>query len=89
MLRGSVLARMRMGNTIGISKRFYSVQSIAYNDVTLDNGIRVAAESKAGQTAAISVVMNTGSGHETEVNNGVAHFLEHLAFKVSYGFKGM
>jgi len=43
--------------------------------------MQVATESKKGQTAAISVVVNTGSGHENQTNNGIAHFLEHLAFK--------
>jgi len=53
-------------------------------ETTLQNGIRVASEAKAGQTAAISVIVNTGSGHETEKNNGIAHFLEHLAFKGTF-----
>ena len=48
----------------------------------LESGVRVITEAKSGQTAAISVVVNTGSGHENERNNGIAHFLEHLAFKV-------
>ena|SRR3990167_10946988 len=53
---------------------------------TLPNGIRVVTESKPRQTAAIGVFVNTGSAHETEKNNGVAHFLEHLAFKVIITF---
>ena len=47
------------------------------------NGMRVATETMYGETATIGVFVNTGSSFESSGNNGVAHFLEHLAFKVS------
>ena len=47
----------------------------------LTNGIRVASESGFGETATVGVWIDAGSRDETAKNNGVAHFLEHMAFK--------
>jgi len=47
----------------------------------LDNGFRVVTEPRVGETAAVGVFIGAGSRHETEANNGVAHFLEHMYFK--------
>jgi processing peptidase subunit beta len=49
----------------------------------LDNGIRVATEDSGAPTATVGLWIDTGSRYETAANNGVAHFLEHMAFKVS------
>lgn len=49
---------------------------------TLPNGLRVATESNlSSQTATVGVWIDAGSRFETEENNGVAHFLEHMIFK--------
>eukprot|EP00695_Tsukubamonas_globosa_P003380 TRINITY_DN600_c0_g1_i1.p1 TRINITY_DN600_c0_g1~~TRINITY_DN600_c0_g1_i1.p1 ORF type:complete len:470 (-),score=265.00 TRINITY_DN600_c0_g1_i1:48-1457(-) len=48
---------------------------------TLPNGLRVATEDGHGETATVGVWIDAGSRYETEKNNGVAHFLEHLTFK--------
>lgn len=48
---------------------------------TLDNGLRVASEPGHGETATVGVWIDTGSRYETDKNNGVAHFLEHMSFK--------
>ncbi|CAM9668469.1 unnamed protein product, partial [Laminaria digitata] len=48
---------------------------------TLPNGLRVASETSHGATAAVGVWIDAGSRYETPENNGVAHFLEHVAFK--------
>jgi len=49
---------------------------------TLGNKIRVASEeSHVSETATIGVWIDAGSAYETAQNNGVAHFLEHMAFK--------
>lgn len=52
-------------------------------DVTaLPSGLRVASETVQGsETATVGVWIDAGSRYETAENNGVAHFLEHLAFK--------
>mmetsp|Transcript_15413 Transcript_15413/g.17457 ORF Transcript_15413/g.17457 Transcript_15413/m.17457 type:complete len:471 (-) Transcript_15413:177-1589(-) len=48
---------------------------------TLGNGLRVASEGGHGETATVGVWIDAGSRYETAKNNGVAHFLEHMAFK--------
>ncbi len=50
-------------------------------ETKLDNNIRVFTNKMSGATASIGAFINVGSRNETEKNNGVAHFLEHLAFK--------
>jgi len=50
---------------------------------TLDNGFRVASEDSGFETCTVGVYIDGGSRFETETNNGVAHFLEHIAFKGS------
>lgn len=42
----------------------------------------MATEEAFGETATIGVFIDSGSVYETEKNNGVAHFLEHMSFKV-------
>ncbi|KAI3646678.1 hypothetical protein MP228_009606 [Amoeboaphelidium protococcarum] len=48
---------------------------------TLSNGLRVATEHADNETATVGLWIGAGSRFETEKNNGVAHFLEHLIFK--------
>lgn len=51
---------------------------------SLPNGLRVASETSPQEdsnTATVGVWINTGSRYECERTNGVAHFLEHMAFK--------
>ncbi|KAG5438915.1 hypothetical protein PCANB_002245 [Pneumocystis canis] len=49
---------------------------------TLQNGFTVASESfPYAQTTTVGVWIDSGSRSESSENNGVAHFLEHLAFK--------
>ena len=49
---------------------------------TLANGLRVATDHMPGlKSAAIAIYVLAGSRHEREDQNGIAHFLEHMAFK--------
>ncbi|MEO1613437.1 MAG: pitrilysin family protein, partial [Pseudomonadota bacterium] len=49
---------------------------------TLSNGFRVITEHMPGMgSAAIGVWIGAGSRNEAESQNGIAHFLEHMAFK--------
>ncbi|NJO37010.1 MAG: insulinase family protein, partial [Rhizobiales bacterium] len=49
---------------------------------TLDNGLRVATVAMPSvQTASIGVWVDAGARHERPEVNGVAHMLEHMAFK--------
>ncbi|WP_120502240.1 pitrilysin family protein [Roseovarius sp. EL26] len=52
------------------------------NLTTLPNGFRVVSEHMPGlQSAAIGVWVLAGARHENAAQNGIAHFLEHMAFK--------
>ena len=52
------------------------------NLTTLDNGFRIVTEAMPGlQSAAIGIWVNAGARHERAEQNGIAHFLEHMAFK--------
>ncbi len=48
----------------------------------LPNGVRVATEHMPGlQSASLGVWVTAGGRHERAEQNGIAHFLEHMAFK--------
>uniref|UniRef100_A0A8C0SPW3 Peptidase, mitochondrial processing subunit beta n=1 Tax=Canis lupus familiaris TaxID=9615 RepID=A0A8C0SPW3_CANLF len=48
----------------------------------LDNGLRVASEDSGLSTCTVGLWIDAGSRYENEKNNGTAHFLEHMAFKI-------
>ncbi|EUB61093.1 Mitochondrial-processing peptidase subunit beta [Echinococcus granulosus] len=48
---------------------------------TLKSGFRIASENWNLPTCTVGLWIDVGSRFETETNNGVAHFLEHMAFK--------
>ena len=49
---------------------------------TLSNGFRVVTEQMPGlQSAAIGIWVSAGGRNEKPEQNGIAHFLEHMAFK--------
>lgn len=47
----------------------------------IKNGLRIATEDSGLPTCTVGVWIDAGSRYENEKNNGVAHFLEHMAFK--------
>lgn len=48
----------------------------------LANGFRIVTEHMPGlQSAALGIWVHAGARHETVEQNGIAHFLEHMAFK--------
>jgi processing peptidase subunit beta len=49
---------------------------------TLGNGLRVASEHSDSETVTVGLWIGAGSRFENASNNGVAHFLEHMTFKV-------
>lgn len=54
--------------------------------VTLPNGARVVFDPMPGlRTAAVGVFLAAGARHEADDRNGLAHFLEHMAFKSAAG----
>lgn len=59
-----------------------AVHRIPATQVTqLPNGVRVASQRMNGASATVGLWVDTGSRYESEQNNGVAHFLEHMFFK--------
>lgn len=49
---------------------------------TLPNGFRIVTEPMPGlASAAVGIWVNAGARHERAEQNGIAHFLEHMAFK--------
>ena len=52
------------------------------NLTTLSNGFRIVTEHMPGlQSASIGIWVLAGARHEEVAQNGIAHFLEHMAFK--------
>ena len=49
-----------------------------------ENGHKVVLAHKDGELVNISTWVKTGSINETDKNNGISHFLEHLMFKGTY-----
>lgn len=52
----------------------------------LANGIRIATEYRPEPLASVALVVEAGSRYETAYNNGITHFIEHMAYK---GFVSM
>ena len=49
---------------------------------TLPNGFRIVTESMPGlESTTLGIWVNAGGRNESEDQNGIAHFLEHMAFK--------
>lgn len=46
-----------------------------------DNGIRMIHQPSAGPVGHLGIVLNAGSRDETEMEHGIAHFIEHCIFK--------
>lgn len=55
---------------------------MSVNVTTLQNGVRIVTDYiDHVETASIGVWVKCGARQETEASNGIAHFLEHMAFK--------
>ena len=50
----------------------------------LSNGLRIATEDTGIPTCSVGFYIGSGSRFETSANNGAGHFLENLAFKVTF-----
>lgn len=54
--------------------------------ITLPNGARIVFDAMPGlRTASVGVYLGAGARHEPTTRNGLAHFLEHMAFKGANG----
>lgn len=65
------------------SQQLVKPEKTATRISTLSNGMRIATESLGGETATVGVWIDAGSRFEDARTNGVAHFLEHMTFKVN------
>ncbi|MCE0504413.1 insulinase family protein [Roseivivax sp. GX 12232] len=55
---------------------------MTYRITTLPNGFRIVTENMPHlKSAALGIWVGAGGRHERAAENGVAHFLEHMAFK--------
>ena len=55
---------------------------MSLNITTLPNGLRIVTEAMPGlQSASVGLWVQAGGRHERPEQNGIAHFLEHMAFK--------
>ena len=55
---------------------------MAYKKTVLDNGIRIVTERMPGvHSASLGLCFEVGSRCESERENGVCHFIEHMVFK--------
>jgi predicted Zn-dependent peptidase len=53
-----------------------------FNRKVLPNGLRVLTiPMPSFESATVMVMVGAGSRYETKTNNGISHFLEHMAFK--------
>lgn len=53
-----------------------------YKKTVLNNGINILTRSvESLRSAAVGIFIEAGSADETPLNNGIAHFLEHMSFK--------
>ena len=77
----SVLSRVLSTEAGPLTDYAFLQNTPATEVTTLPNGLRVASEGSHGETATVGIWIDAGSRDETEANNGVAHFFEHLAFK--------
>jgi predicted Zn-dependent peptidase len=53
-----------------------------FKKTILSNGLRVLTiPMPSFESATVMVMVGAGSRYETKINNGISHFLEHMAFK--------
>ncbi|RBQ87111.1 hypothetical protein VDGD_20720 [Verticillium dahliae] len=75
--------RAALTRTAPLTRGFASPAPGKTQTTTLKNGLTVATDySPWSQTSTVGMWIDAGSRAETDENNGTAHFLEHLAFKV-------
>lgn len=63
-------------------KIWYSFIRMKYNNTVLPNGLRlITIPIEEVQSVTTLVLVGAGSRYENKHNNGISHFLEHMAFK--------
>lgn len=54
---------------------------MSFKKIILDNGLRIITVPQEGMSATVLVLVEAGSKYEKKEQNGISHFLEHMAFK--------
>ncbi len=68
--------------TMNKSAGHTALSQVAGAITTLANGVRVVTQHMPQvETASLGVWVDVGARHETAAENGISHFLEHMAFK--------
>jgi len=75
------IAEQRRARSTAVSLQQALLNVPETQTTTLENGLRVCSEDSGIPTCTVGLWMDVGSRYETDRNNGVAHFLEHMAFK--------
>src|SRR3990170_8130153 len=53
-----------------------------FKKINLKNGLRLlTVPMPSFESATVLIMVGAGSRYETKLNNGISHFLEHMAFK--------
>ena len=60
-----------------------------FSKKTLENGLRIITVPVPAESVTVAVFVGVGSRYETKENNGISHFLEHMAFKGTDKFSSL
>ncbi|HOV98037.1 MAG TPA: pitrilysin family protein [Bacteroidota bacterium] len=64
------------------TSRSSAIEAGSYQKTILENGVRVVSEYiPYVHSVSLGMWITVGSRYETELNNGITHFIEHIAFK--------
>jgi len=62
-------------------KRYISEREEVVKKITLTNGLTIIAREIPNNIVSIQIWFKVGSRNESDKNNGISHFIEHLVFK--------
>jgi len=90
-LRFKIVKSVLSNSNLKLSRKLSNLSNVSFKETLvnvpetrvteLKNGLRVVTEDSGLKTATVGLWIDAGSRYETPKNNGVAHFLEHMAFK--------
>lgn len=73
---------MRKSRSVVVEKEKTQVATSNYNKTVLSNGIQVVSESIPHvKSVSLGVWVDVGSRDESDLDNGITHFIEHMVFK--------
>lgn len=73
-------------SSLGVTARraLHSAPSPPVQITTLPNKLRVATEVTPGHFSSVGLFVDAGSRYESRLTSGVSHFVDRMAFKVSF-----